>query len=163
MADPADACEPLRNRVPSVTALLLSDKDAGQEDGGVQWPGGKLPEAWVALIVRSGGEGLRSCPFDFKVRMAQDAGAVAAIVYDSIDGPLLIMTKLEGAEDPGIPSVFVRRTAGLQMRNIAAKIDSTVLIFPVSETLIRPIKPPPPKKKHTHTLLPFLPPSLSGY
>lgn len=58
----------------------------------------------IALIQRG------TCAFVIKARNAQDAGAIAAVVYDNVDGPVAGMA---GA-DPSltIPSIRITRAAG---------------------------------------------------
>lgn len=77
---------------------------------------------WIALMWRSprtdSGSNATACTFDTKVRNAQSAGAVAAIISDDMDENLLVMSKPAGSPDPGIPSVFVTRTSGQVLRAI---------------------------------------------
>mmetsp|Transcript_22868 Transcript_22868/g.58293 ORF Transcript_22868/g.58293 Transcript_22868/m.58293 type:complete len:660 (-) Transcript_22868:571-2550(-) len=98
LADPEDACTPF----------------TFEERG--------LP--WVALIARHqpplGPTPTLNCTFDVKVRFAEAAGAVAAIVYDDVPEPLIIMSKPRAHPDPGIPAVFVSQHAGAIMRQLLA-------------------------------------------
>ncbi len=94
--------------VPAETA------SGGSPSGCNPFPAGSL-SAKFALIQRGG------CPFSLKVYNAQQAGAVAAIVYNSAAGGenLQIMQGVVHASDISIPSWFMRRSQGLAMRDFA--------------------------------------------
>ena len=47
----------------------------------------------------------KECSFDQKVRNAQAAGAAAAVVYDSVEEPLIRMMSETGGEGITIPAV----------------------------------------------------------
>jgi E3 ubiquitin-protein ligase RNF13 len=92
---------------------------------------------WVALIKRSQ-EGSDfdkdhdECSFVHKVIRAQEAGAVAAIVFDNEDEPLQRMAPMPWKPDlqPDIPSVFISLRAGLEMQKII-KLSSRPEIDPI--------------------------------
>lgn len=60
----------------------------------------------IALIARGG------CTFETKVSNAEDAGAIAAIIYNNVGGPPSAMGGLEGT---GIPSVMVDNASGMAL------------------------------------------------
>lgn len=71
-----------------------------------------------------------------QVRNAEDAGAIATIVYDNIYEALIIMAKPLGNPDPSIPAVFVSQKAGIVMQRMALAGDTYAEILPVpSQTL----------------------------
>ena len=55
-----------------------------------------------------------------QVSHAEGAGAAAALVYDDVLEPLILMGKDRGAHrpDPGIPAAFVSLRAGAMMRRL---------------------------------------------
>ncbi|GAB4815028.1 hypothetical protein N2152v2_002074 [Parachlorella kessleri] len=108
VADPEDACEPQR----------LSHIGA----------------PWVALVVRSQ-EKLKNCTFDVKVSNVEAAGAIAAIVYDDIYEPLIIMSKPADHADPGIPAVFVSERSGVMLKRLMTPGLTTVEITPISDAI----------------------------
>lgn len=69
-----------------------------------------------------------------QVQHAQDAGAVAAIVYDDVYEALIIMSKPRDHEDPGIPAVFVAQKTGIMMKKLMSPGATIVRITPVSHT-----------------------------
>ena len=79
---------------------------------------------WVALIERSASseDPDHNCTFVQKVMRAEEAGAVAAIVFDNADERLrrMIPDPWNPLLSPTIPSVFVTKSSGEQMRKIAA-------------------------------------------
>uniref|UniRef100_A0A7R9YWX4 RING-type E3 ubiquitin transferase n=1 Tax=Chlamydomonas euryale TaxID=1486919 RepID=A0A7R9YWX4_9CHLO len=86
LAEPRDAC----------TELTFQDFDT----------------PWVALISRHQDHYSETCTFDVKVTNAQNAGALAAIVYDDVYESLIIMSMPDGHQEPQIPSVFVSFRSG---------------------------------------------------
>lgn len=108
VADPEDACSPLRA------------------------PARRYDEPWVALISRSQHAHPTNCTFDVKVRHAEAAGAAAAIVYDDVYEALIIMSKPRDHPDPGIPAVFVSERAGIAMHRLMTPGVTRVRIIPVS-------------------------------
>eukprot|EP00951_Prasinocladus_malaysianus_P012488 scaffold93124_cov39-Prasinocladus_malaysianus.AAC.1 len=70
-----------------------------------------------------------------QVRNAEQAGAVAAIVYDDIFEQLLIMSKPVTSDDPRIPSVFIAKKDGLILKEMMSR-DSVVIIIPVAHPLL---------------------------
>ena len=63
---------------------------------------------------------------------AQDAGAIAAIVYDNEYEPLIVMSKPIGHPDPAIPAVFVAQKTGVVMQKFLTTGTVTVRIIQVS-------------------------------
>ncbi|GLI68392.1 hypothetical protein VaNZ11_012778 [Volvox africanus] len=105
-ADPEDACSP----------FTFVDPDT----------------PWIALIARQQQLHPNNCTFDIKVMNAQNAGAMAAIVYDDVYESLIIMSKPKGHQDPVIPSVFVSQKAGIIMRKLMTIDTIRVRITPLS-------------------------------
>lgn len=70
-----------------------------------------------------------------QVQNAQQAGAVAAIVYDDTFEPLIIMSKPFGHPDPGIPAVFVSQKTGIVMQKFLTTGTVTVQIIQASTML----------------------------
>ena len=67
----------------------------------------------VALIAR----GLES--FDVKVRRAEDAGAIAAVVYNNVaDGALITASASGTVTEPTIPMVFISLESGNTLRDL---------------------------------------------
>jgi len=120
-ADPLDACAPLRP------------------------PENPLPEGvgWVALISRSHNEkdAEHNCSFVDKVIRAEDAGAIAAIVFDDQEESLRRMAPAPwNKREPKIPSVFVSLLSGLQMQKIiqlSSQPDVDPLVFFLSGNALR--------------------------
>ena len=52
------------------------------------------------------------------MRSAEQAGAVAVVVYDNADGPLLPMAKRDDQQDVDIPAVFVSLSAGRLLKTM---------------------------------------------
>lgn len=71
-----------------------------------------------------------------QVKHAQDAGAVAAIVYDDVYEALIIMSKPRDHEDPGIPAVFVAQKTGIVMKKLMSPGITIVRITPVGFQLV---------------------------
>lgn len=91
-------------------------------------------EPWIALIVRSQREHT-NCTFSLKARNAEQAGALAAIVYDDTYEALIIMSKPAGEPDPGIPAVFVAQKTGVVMKKLASPGVTTVRITPMTDAM----------------------------
>lgn len=70
----------------------------------------KYEGRWIALVQRS--FGTEKCDFVTKVRNAEMAGAVAVVVFDNVDGPLIPMAKKNEDNDVNVPSVFVSKESG---------------------------------------------------
>lgn len=62
---------------------------------------------------------------------AQDAGAMAVIVYDNEYEPLIVMSKPIGHHDPAIPAVFVAQKTGVVMQKFLTTGTVTVRIIQV--------------------------------
>ena len=62
------------------------------------------------------------------------AGALAAIVYDDVYEPLIIMSKPADHLDPGIPAVFVSERSGVMLKRLMTPGLTTVEITPVGLT-----------------------------
>jgi hypothetical protein len=81
----------------------------------------------VALVERG------DCTFVEKVLAAQDAGAVAVVVYNEPDSPGRnggeSLVRMSGADaDVLVPSTFVQRSTGLALRSAGATVEATVLV-----------------------------------
>eukprot|EP00191_Tetraselmis_sp_GSL018_P004220 CAMPEP_0177610798 /NCGR_PEP_ID=MMETSP0419_2-20121207/20028_1 /TAXON_ID=582737 /ORGANISM="Tetraselmis sp., Strain GSL018" /LENGTH=280 /DNA_ID=CAMNT_0019106241 /DNA_START=598 /DNA_END=1436 /DNA_ORIENTATION=- len=124
VAVPEDACQSLRNKPVFEPRVFVEETPHTSSDVAV------VSQPWIALISRSQGH-QENCTFDVKVRNAQRAGAIAAIVYDDVYEQLLIMSKPQAAEEPGIPSVFVSKKTGLILKQMMVPGVSTVHISPV--------------------------------
>lgn len=61
---------------------------------------------------------LRFFCVSFQVRNAQNAGALAAIVYDDMYESLIIMSKPPNHADPLIPSCFITLRSGMLIRRL---------------------------------------------
>ncbi len=79
-------------------------------------------------------KGIRS--LSVQVKHAQDAGAVAAIVYDDVYEALIIMSKPRDHEDPRIPAVFVAQKTGIVMKKLMSPGTTVVRITPVGSHLV---------------------------
>jgi hypothetical protein len=80
----------------------------------------KLPSPFIMVAMRD------DCVFAVKARVAQDAGASALIVYDSVPGePLEIMREDDGAKIT-IPAIFVTAESGDEILQLLA-LDSDVV------------------------------------
>lgn len=66
-----------------------------------------------------------------QVQNAQQAGAIAAIIYDDTFEPLIIMSKPLGHPDPAIPAVFVAQKTGIVMQKFLTTGTVTVQIIQV--------------------------------
>lgn len=66
-----------------------------------------------------------------QVHNAQQAGAAAAVIYDDIFEPLIIMSKPLGHTDPDIPAVFVSQKTGIVMQKFLTTGTVTVQIIQV--------------------------------
>jgi subtilisin family serine protease len=82
----------------------------GNENGCNPYPAGSLTGR-IALIQRG------VCEFGFKVLTAQNAGAIGALIYNSVAGGDALQAMGGGAvgDQVTIPSVFMRRSNGLAM------------------------------------------------
>lgn len=92
--------------------------------------------SWVALIARSQ-DAPAGCTFDVKVKHAEKAGARAAIVFDDVREPLIIMSKPPGNPEPLIPSVFVSQASGAVLLRLASSPEqpTVVIITPLSDSV----------------------------
>ncbi|KAF8411872.1 hypothetical protein HHK36_004431 [Tetracentron sinense] len=104
MAEPLDACSPLKNNVDQVNR------------SGSQF----------ALIVRGG------CTFEDKVRRAQNAGFKAAIIYDNEDDGVLVAMAGNSA-GMKIHAVFVSKDSGGILKNYAGFSNMELWIIPSFE------------------------------
>jgi E3 ubiquitin-protein ligase RNF13 len=66
-----------------------------------------------------------------QVRHAEEAGAVAAIVYDDVYEALIIMSKPRDHSEPGIPAVFVAQKTGIVMKKLMSPGATVARITPV--------------------------------
>jgi hypothetical protein len=64
------------------------------------------------------------------VRNAEDAGAIAVVVFDNVDGPLIPMAKRVEDPDANVPSVFVSKDSGVALETLLAdpKHGETVVV-----------------------------------
>ena len=64
------------------------------------------------------------------MRNAEDAGAVAVVVFDNVDGPLIPMAKRVEDPDANVPSVFVSKDSGVALETLLAdpKHGETVVV-----------------------------------
>ena len=65
------------------------------------------------------------------MKHAEEAGAIAAIVYDDVYEALIIMSKPRDHAEPGIPSVFVAQKTGIVIKSLMTP-GTIVRITPVS-------------------------------
>lgn len=89
------------------------------------------PQPWIVVISRAQDKSRLNCTFDVKVRNAQNAGAIAAIVYDDIYEPLVVMSKPPSSPDSSIPAVFVSQQAGAAL--VAAPSGAKLRMVPSSD------------------------------
>lgn len=68
-----------------------------------------------------------------QVRHAEQAGAVAAIVYDDVNEALIIMSRPRDHAETSIPAVFVAQKTGIVMRKLMTPGLTFVRITPVRE------------------------------
>ena len=95
---------PLEDVDPLEASLVLADDDdTSLPDGGQALVNATDMDGNIALLQRGG------CDFDIKVANAEDAGAIAAIVYN-IAGPPFVMNGSTGLSD--IPAVMVGQADG---------------------------------------------------
>jgi uncharacterized repeat protein (TIGR01451 family) len=80
-----------------------------------------------------------TCGFQVKVKNAQNAGAIGAIISNNVVGDsttLINMGSTAGEPQITIPSVFVATTTGDTIKaNIAAPVNATLAVIPGSDTL----------------------------
>ena len=101
--------------------LWADDVDSGNGDGCDAFPASSFSGA-VALIERGGG-----CSFAIKVNNADDAGAIAVVIFNDSGDTLVTM----GGDPTFIPSVFVTQTDGANLANwCSAHSNATVVIHP---------------------------------
>lgn len=81
--------------------LLLADPDDACHELAAERDVPLRP--FVALISRSHDRDA-PCTFEDKIRYAEEAGAIAAIVHDDVAEPLVVMAKRPSSPHPGIPS-----------------------------------------------------------
>ncbi|GAB4840859.1 Vacuolar-sorting receptor 6, variant 2 [Ancistrocladus abbreviatus] len=84
------------------------------------------------------------CFFALKVWNAQQAGAAAVLVADSVDEPLITMDSPEESKDDGyieqieIPSVLIERSFGQTLKDALKKGDEVLLKLDWSESMPNP-------------------------
>ena len=68
--------------------------------------------------------------FDLKVQIAEDAGAIAAVVFNNRDGDALVNASGgEGENMPTIPMVFISENSGNAIRDLLLADDVTLNVF----------------------------------
>ena len=72
-----------------------------------------------------------------QVKNAEDAGALAVIVYDDKYEALIIMSKHPDHGAPGISAVFVNQNSGLILKKLLTPGVSMVTITPVRPPLFQ--------------------------
>ena len=77
-----------------------------------------------------------------QVKNAEDAGAVATIVYDDKYEALIIMSKHVDHPSPGIPAVFINQNSGLILKKLLTPGVSVVTITPVSASMDKTVRTP---------------------
>eukprot|EP00890_Picochlorum_soloecismus_P001878 jgi/Picsp_1/2691/NSC_00921-R1_protein len=138
---PLDACSPLTSPKRSRGAGghgSFRVKDGKQKNMGSKYEYIESDLPWIALIARSRHDKKSSrCTFDVKVRNAEEAGAVAALVYDDLYEGLIIMSKSAENEDPTIPSVFVSKESGQLLKTLAqsGQRQVQVILTPLSDVV----------------------------
>jgi len=138
---PLDACSPLTWPKGSRGAGehgSFRGKDRKEKNIGSQYEYKESNLPWIALIARSRHDKKSSrCTFDVKVRNAEKAGAVAALVYDDLYEGLIIMSKSMENEEPTIPSVFVSKESGQLLKTLAqsGKRQVQVILTPLSDVV----------------------------
>lgn len=143
VADPEDACTnismPVLDSKPWIALIVRSERarkdcsfdvkvtipDSCYHPTAVQLSYASADYMWMAI----------RCP-SVQVKYAQDAGAVAAIVYDDVYEALIIMSKPRDHEDPGIPAVFVAQKTGIVMKKLMSPGITVVRITPVGFQLV---------------------------
>jgi len=75
----------------------------------------KYPDVWFLLAERG------NCNFAAKAELAQEAGAVGVIVYNSIDDGELVVMHEEDSNDIIIPSIFITNEAALDLMQFMAQ------------------------------------------
>lgn len=99
----------------TITAPLVAADEINSDDLGCSaFPGDSL-DGSIALIQRG------SCTFAVKVGNAFDAGAIAVLVYNSVDGVPITMAGLEGTS---IPAAMMSRQEGLEVRQAMQSLSS---------------------------------------
>ncbi|KAL4423523.1 hypothetical protein ABPG77_006546 [Micractinium sp. CCAP 211/92] len=111
--------------------LLVADPEHACTE--LRPPPASITSPWVALVARS--QEIGGCTFDMKVAHAEQAGAMAAIVYDDVFEPLVLMAKDPRHPDPFIPAVFVSHRSGLMMKRLTEEGKTVVTLTPSSEQL----------------------------
>ena len=138
---PLDACSPLSSPKGSLGAgnhgfIRVKDGMRKNMDSSYEDIESDLP--WIALIARSRHDKKSSrCTFDMKVRNAEEAGAIAALVYDDLYEGLIIMSKSTENEEPRIPSVFVSKESGQLLKTLAqsGQRQVQVILTPLSDVV----------------------------
>lgn len=94
----------------SSTIVLVNDGSGTTTDGCEAMPAGSLSGA-IALVDRG------TCAFTVKVKHAQDAGAIAAIVANNTGGDDIMV--MGGTDDTiTIPAVFVSQNSGVTLKSM---------------------------------------------
>jgi subtilisin family serine protease len=112
---------PLEDVDPIEASLILVDDETDTvNDACEPLVNGDTVSGNIAFIQRGG------CDFDVKVRHAEDAGAVAALVYNIAGDPIVMYSD---ADPPGIPALMIGQADGnLILAEIDAEIDVQVIL-----------------------------------
>lgn len=112
---------PLEDVDPIEASLILVDDETDTvNDACEPLVNGDTVSGNIAFIQRG------SCDFDVKVRHAEDAGAVAALVYNIAGDPIVMYSD---ADPPGIPALMIGQADGnLILAEIDAEIDVQVIL-----------------------------------
>lgn len=109
-----DSAETSKEMFTSLPAGMYDYVDCGS--GGTEDFKGLDLKGKIALIERGGEENGEILTFKQKEANAANAGAVAAIVYDNVEGDLVSM-----ATDHAIPMIFISRENGTKMKQSSTK------------------------------------------
>ena len=115
-------------------SVVLVDDGVGVENGNGVGSTADLAEDVVNGGALSGNIALIArgiVNFDEKVRRAQDAGAVAAIIYNNTATGLISITASGTVVEPTIPILFVSQATGGELRNLL-NTGLSVTLFPSS-------------------------------
>lgn len=100
--------------------VLVQDGSAESDKGCQSLINAAAINGNIALIER------RSCTFTVKVKNAQDAGAIAVVIYSDDNNPIL----MGGADNTiNIPSILIGNTDGIAIKNLLATQPVSVSLY----------------------------------